>query len=335
MKAMAGSIRYIDARVCDAFTLSGYSVMAVGALGVVGHPVYWLWWTYIDPQPNESLLMRMIGTLACALLLLRSFWPAAAAARFLAWYYFATVAYTLPFFFTYYLLTSHYSVLWSMAELGMIFFMIVIFPSYIVLLLNSVIGIGLAVLLAWLVVPQAIHLDTHQLLYLYFPIFTFGICAGLTFSYSNMKGIAAQAKNEALRAMAGSIAHEMRNPLSQLRHVLDGMEEALPVSSDGDRPLMLSQTNAASLYRHLAQGQLSIERGLRIIAMTLDEVSAKPIRPDRLTYLGAADTTRKALDEYGFADEDERRKVKLHVVEDFTFKVDETVYLFTLFNLIK
>ncbi|MFM0549644.1 hybrid sensor histidine kinase/response regulator [Paraburkholderia sediminicola] len=334
MRAISGSIRYLNRVVHDSAKVSDYSVLAVGVIGTIGHPLYWLWWTYIDPQPNESLLMRAFGTAACALLLLRRFWPASAA-RFLPWYYFVTVAYTLPFFFTYYLIAGHYSMLWSMAELGMVFFLIAIFPSFVALALNLILGIGVAVLCARIVIPQSLHVDGQLFLYTYLPVFTFGIFAGLTFSYSNLKGIVAQAKNVAFRALAGSIAHEMRNPLSQLRHVLDRMEEALPAVTDVNPSPALSHDRAALLYRHLAHGQLSIDRGLRIIAMTLDEVSAKPIRSEHFTYLSAAATTRKALDEYGFGDQKERAKVRLAVLEDFIFKVDETVYLFTLFNLIK
>jgi two-component system CAI-1 autoinducer sensor kinase/phosphatase CqsS len=334
MKAISGGIGYLNRVVSDSAKVSDYSVLAVGVIGTVGHPVYWLWWTYVDPQPNENLLMRVLGTAACVLLLLRRFWPASVV-RFLPWYYFVTVAYSLPFFFTYYLIAGHYSMLWSMAELGMIFFLIAIFPSFVALSLNLILGIGLAILCARIVIPQSVHVDGHLFLYTYLPVFSFAIFAGLTFSYSNLKGIVAQAKNGALRALAGSIAHEMRNPLSQLRHVLDRMEEALPAATDANPSPALSPDSAALLYRHLAHGQLSIERGLRIIAMTLDEVSAKPIRSDHLTYLSAASITRKALDEYGFADQKERAKVRLAVLEDFTFKVDETVYLFTLFNLIK
>jgi CheY-like chemotaxis protein/signal transduction histidine kinase len=329
MRAISGGIRYLGRVVFDAAKVSDYSVLAVGVIGTIGHPLYWVWWTFVDPQPNENPLMRIVGTLACALLLLRRFWPASVA-RFLPWYYFVTVAYTLPFFFTYYLLAGHFSMMWSMAELGMIFFLIAIFPSYMALSLNLLLGIGVAVLCAKIFIPHVIHVDTHLFLYTYFPVFTFGIVAGLTFSYSNLKGIVAQARNGALRALAGSIAHEMRNPLSQLRLVLDRVEESLPAADNG-----ISHDRSASVYRHLAHGQLSIERGLRIIAMTLDEVSAKPIPSDRLVYLSAAVTTRKALDEYGFADRKERARVRLVVLEDFTFKVDETVYLFTLFNLIK
>ncbi|WP_027802200.1 ATP-binding response regulator [Paraburkholderia dilworthii] len=334
MKAISGGIRYFNRVVSDAAKVSDYSVLAVGLIGTIGHPAYWLWWTFVDPQPNENLLMRAFGTATCALLLLRRFWPASVA-RFLPWYYFGTVAYTLPFFFTYYLLAGHFSMLWSMAELGMVFFLIAIFPSFVALSLNLALGIGAAVLCAKIVIPQAVHLDAHLFLFTYLPVFTFGICAGVTFSYSNLKGIVAQARTGALRALAGSIAHEMRNPLSQLKHVLDRVEEVLPAAMDRDSSPAASQSRTALLYRHLAHGQLSIERGLRIIAMTLDEVSVKAIRSDQFAYVSAAAATRKALDEYGFSDHIERARVRLVVLEDFTFKVDETVYLFTLFNLIK
>lgn len=334
MKSIAGGIRYLKQRVRDAYGLSDLSVLAVGVIGAIGHPLYWLWWTYIDPQPNESLLMRVIGALACVLLLLRRFWPAAVV-RFLPWYYFLTVAYTLPFFFTYYLMTGHYSMIWSMAEVGMMFFLIAIFPSFVVLALNLAVGVGFAVFCAWITDPQSLQVDGHLLLYTYLPVFAFGISAGLTFSYSNMRGITAQAKNGALRALAGTIAHEMRNPLSQLRYVLDRVEEALPAMAEARPSSALSADGVALLSQHVAHGQLAIDRGLRIIAMTLDEVSAKPVQSDNFNFVSAAAATRKALDEYGFNDRKERSRVRLMVLEDFTFKGDETVYLFTLFNLIK
>ncbi|PQV54533.1 histidine kinase/DNA gyrase B/HSP90-like ATPase [Paraburkholderia sp. BL21I4N1] len=334
MRAISGGIRYLNRLVSDCASVSDYSMLAVGVIGTVGHPVYWLWWTFVDPQPNESLLMRVFGTVSCALLLLRRFWPASML-RFLPWYYFVTVAFSLPFFFTYYLLTSHYSMVWSMAELGMMFFLIAIFPSFVVLAINLIAGVGLAVLCARLFAPQDVYVDAHLFIYTYLPVFLFGIFAGVTFSYSSVKGVVTQARHGARRALAGSIAHEMRNPLSQLRHVLDRVEETLPAATDADPAPALSPDKAALLYRHLAHGQSSVDHGLRIIATTFDDVSASPISPDQFTYVSAAVATRRALDEYGFSDQKERARVRLVVLDDFTFKVDETVYLFTLFNLIR
>ncbi|MET3448187.1 hybrid sensor histidine kinase/response regulator, partial [Ralstonia sp. 1138] len=289
-------------------------------------------WTYVLPQPYDNLLLRLSAALVCIPLIFQARWPKRLGSALLI-YWHCCLVYVLPFVCTFLTIRNGFSTMWMMTEVMMIFILALCIDCPPLLMVCIGVGMVSSATVAVLTSPISIVLSATDLSNIaLLPVVT--LCS-MAFSYAISKGRTSVERNRALKALAGSIAHEMRNPLSQLRHVLDGMEEALPVSSDGDRPLVLSQTNAASLYRHLAQGQLSIERGLRIITMTLDEVSAKPIRPDRLTYLGAADTTRKALDEYGFADENERRKVKLHVVEDFTFKVDETVYLFTLFNLIK
>ncbi|WP_245841154.1 ATP-binding response regulator [Paraburkholderia ribeironis] len=200
------------------------------------------------------------------------------------------------------------------------------------LLLFTCIGIGVSSgsLAAVLTAPAPVVLEAADMANL--ALMPVVVLCSMAFSHAISKGRISVEKNRALQALAGSIAHEMRNPLGQLRHVLDRVEEALPATTPSDRQYADS---TAALYGHLAHGQLSIERGLRIIAMTLDEVSAKSIRPDSLSYLNAAATTRKAVEEYGFDNEKERGKVNLVVREDFIFKADETVYLFTLFNLIK
>ncbi|MFP3624292.1 hybrid sensor histidine kinase/response regulator, partial [Burkholderia sp. SIMBA_051] len=47
------------------------------------------------------------------------------------------------------------------------------------------------------------------------------VLCSMAFSHAISKGRIFVEKNRALQTLAGSIAHEMRNPLSQLRHVLD------------------------------------------------------------------------------------------------------------------
>jgi CheY-like chemotaxis protein/signal transduction histidine kinase len=223
--------------------------------------------------------------------------------------------------------------MWMMTEVMMVFILALCIDNP--LLLIACIGIGAlsGTLAAVISSPEPIVLAAEDKSNL--AVMPVVVLCSMAFSHAISKGRIFVEKNRALQALAGSIAHEMRNPLSQLRHVLDRVEEALPVTSESTHAPALSHEHAASLYGHLAHGQLSIERGLRIIAMTLDEVSAKSIRSDRLVYLNAAATTRKALEEYGFDDDKARRKVSLVVKQDFVFKVDETVYLFTLFNLIK
>ncbi|WNC92123.1 response regulator [Paraburkholderia sp. FT54] len=319
----------------DVLERSRFAIRWGGALGLLCHPIYYVVWTYVLPQPYDNLSLRLSAALICIPLIFQAHWPKRFN-QYLLIYWHCCLIYVLPFVCTFLAIRNSFSTMWMMTEVMMIFIMALCIDNP--LLLMGCIGIGVfsGALAAVISSPVPIVLsaaDQSNLALL--PVV---VLCSMAFSHAISKGRIFVEKNRALQALAGSIAHEMRNPLSQLRYVLDRVEEALPSTMGFNRsPALTHDRNesAAVLYRHLAQGQLSIERGLRIIAMTLDEVSAKPIRPDGLTYLSAASTTRKALEEYGFGDEKERDKVRLVVREDFTFKVDETVYLFTLFNLIK
>ncbi|OAJ54680.1 hybrid sensor histidine kinase/response regulator [Paraburkholderia ginsengiterrae] len=316
----------------DVLERSRFAIRWGGALGLLCHPIYYVVWTYVLPQPYDNLYLRLSAAALCIPLVFQARWPKRYN-HLLLIYWHCCLIYVLPFVCTFLAIRNSFSTMWMMTEVMMIFILALCIDSPF--LLMGCIGIGvLAGALAAVFsspVPIVVSAEDQSNLAL-LPVV---VLCSMAFSHAISKGRIFVEKNRALQALAGSIAHEMRNPLGQLKHVLDRVEEALPATVESSRASPLSHDGAASLYRHLAHGQLSIERGLRIIAMTLDEVSAKPIRSDGLAYLSAASTTRKALEEYGFADEKERDKVKLVVLEDFTFKVDETVYLFTLFNLIK
>lgn len=303
-----------------------------GILGLLCHPIYWVVWTYVLPQPYDNLFVRLSAALVCIPLIFQARWPQ----RFNNWllvYWHACLIYVLPLACTFLTIRNGFSTMWMMTEVMMIFILALCIDNPVLLLACLGIGVAAGSAAAMLTSPTPIVLSAATQADL--ALLPVVVLCSMAFSHAISKGRIFVAKNRALQALAGSIVHEMRNPLSQLKHVLDSIEATLPATHDARRSTMISPEDAASLYRHLAQGKMSIERGLRVIAMTLDEVGTKAIRPERLAYLNAAATTRKALDEYGFADEAERNKVRLIVREDFTFRVDETVYLFTLFNLIK
>lgn len=303
-----------------------------GVLGLLCHPIYWVVWTYVLPQPYDNLFVRLSAALVCIPLIFQARWPQ----RFNTWllvYWHACLIYVLPFACTFLTIRNGFSTMWMMTEVMMIFILALCIDNPVLLLACLGIGAAAGSAAAVLGSPSPIVLGAATRADL--ALLPVVVLCSMAFSYAISKGRIFVAKNRALQALAGSIVHEMRNPLSQLKHVLDSIEATLPATHDARRSTTISPEDAAALYRHLAQGKMSIERGLRVIAMTLDEVGTKAIRPERLAYLNAAATTRKALDEYGFADEAERNKVRLIVREDFTFRVDETVYLFTLFNLIK
>ena len=89
--------------------------IAVGLVGMLGFPMYYVIWTYIIPQPFESLGMR----LALAALFLPFLAPRAWIARlrrYWPWYWHGTLLLALPFFFTFMALENN-TLSWALARL--------------------------------------------------------------------------------------------------------------------------------------------------------------------------------------------------------------------------
>jgi signal transduction histidine kinase/ActR/RegA family two-component response regulator len=146
-----------------------------------------------------------------------------------------------------------------------------------------------------------------------------------------------QQREQSLKSLASSIAHEMRNPLSQASMGLDSIGNLLPASG-----AQISAEQASRLSRFVSLGKSAINRGHQMIAMILGSMKSNTVDQSQFEYLSAAKATQKAVDEYSFnefgtrdARDSLRDRVSVHVVRDFVFYGNETAYVFVLFNLIK
>jgi CheY-like chemotaxis protein len=316
--------------------ISAGLIQALGALGCASHVLYGFFWLRLHPLDYESLWLRIIGAVTCFLLLLSKWWPPSCK-RFLPWYWFLAVLYTLPFFSTYLLLISDYAIGRSMMMMAMLFLLITVLPHPVLLIVNLIAGMALGIGWAHHTMPNFSSLSHGQLTTVHLPMFIFTITTSLIFSRSNLKGILAQERIKAVEALAlaGSIAHEVRGPLGQLKTGLNSIGQRLPQPRTDGKPQTIAAQELDALYRELAESKVAAERGLQVIAMTLDEVNSKPVDPASLRYLSAATTTRKAVDEFSYDLPPDRSRVSVEVLDDFTFRGDETRYVFILFNLLK
>jgi signal transduction histidine kinase len=130
-------------------------------------------------------------------------------------------------------------------------------------------------------------------------------------------------KMTSLQALAGSIAHEMRTPLNQLNAFV---EEVGGCAADfgANKPLKGS----------VRQAQTSIERSLQVIDVTLGLVRDAPIDASFFKHLSIQSVVSKALAEYVFLP-GERDRVHCDLRHDFVFNGDETLLIYSLFNLLK
>lgn len=299
-----------------------------GFVGAIGYPLFYLIYTRILPQPYESLTIRLIASVACAVTALPEHWPARFRKYYFAWSY-GALLFCLPFFHVFMSLKNHGDLVFIADSFMAVFFLVLLTDwrnTVAMLCLGTVLGTGL-----YIATTAQPHLPVDYVARL--PTFILVVIGGSLFKFSERQ--LQDAKLRVATALAGSIAHEMRTPLSRIQYSLDMASRALPEPATDPTAQPLARKQINDLYAYLSQGQLAVERGLQVIAMTLDEVNAKAIDSNRFAFIRAADAVQKALSEYAYETEEEREIVSLSVVEDFVFRGDETLFIFVLFNLFK
>lgn len=288
---------------------------------------YLIRFTKPNPKPLDDMVLRLIVVTMFTLLALRDQWPQKLRPLYLPFSYVALI-FCLPFFNVFMSLERGGGIpAISNCFIALSFLVLVADWRNTVVILAS--GIGAA---------AAIHFSLHpdsswpRDLLLQIPAYLIIVIGGAAFKLSD-KQIDAE-KSRLTAALAGSIAHEMRNPLSRISYALERMQGVLARPKKGAaRTLENEQIDALS--RHLADSEVAVRRGLQVISMTLDGVSNKPMDRSAFRFLSASEVVQQAVEEYGYDSDEARDRITVNVREDFTFRGDETAYLFVLFNLIK
>ena len=117
-----------------------------------------------------------------------------------------------------------------------------------------------------------------------------------------------QIKN--LKALAGSIAHEARNPLASIQQGCNIVRNCL---------------NEAMEYLDLIS--TSSARGLMVSDMILANIREEKIDSSKFVDLSIASIVKSAIREFAFESEEERQLINVDLEDDFVFRGDETFSL--------
>ncbi|MGE4244092.1 response regulator [Ramlibacter sp.] len=298
-------------------------------LGLIGFPLLYAV-RFVRPTAGyDDFAIRMFDTAICLLLFLRHRWPERLKPLYMPYSY-AVVIITLPLTFAFTSL-KHGGNAAAVGNTFFAVFLLMLLADWRNMVVMLITGFAIGGTLYGLTDPNP-HLPKEYVARL--PLLLTSIVGGSMFKYA-LEQATAERVRQAYASLAGSIAHEMRNPMAQVRHSLEHIRQALPIPGHHQRQHLVDRATIEGLYKHVAQGELAVNRGLQVIAMTLDQVNAKPIDPKRFDYLSAAEVSAKAIAEYGYENEQLRARVSLDVEKDFTFRGEETAFLFVLFNLLK
>ncbi len=300
------------------------NLIYVSFVVILGFPLYYIIWQYIFPQQYENLTLRLVGLVSFLPLLLYKFLPRFFK-KYFHWYFALSCFYVMPFFFSFMLIKNQFSVVWSMSAIAALFLFVIIMYDWLFVVFSTIFGFVLAVF------------ATNENILTYFkidhlPIYLFALLGGIIFNYRNE--LNNKTKLLLAKNLSGSIAHEMRNPLSSIKLL---SQEIRNLSNN------ISNKQIEKIKSQLLDLDLSINRSINrandIISITLNDIKEQNYS-SAFSYLSASDVIKSSLLEYGYKDDEQRKKVKFLNSEneeenDFIFKGDETLLIYVFFNLIK
>lgn len=297
-------------------------VKLTGRLVVFLHFIYYLLFYYVIPQRFESCHWRLSYILVSVPLIAVDYWPKVLH-RLLILYWHIVLIYSITFAGVYLTLRNEFSTVHMMADLIILYTLNVLIDGLELLVLNLLIGVLLAIACHSYVTNEVIIINDVGAFFMLPGLF---ICSMIA-HFIKMKGVAALEKNAVLKSLAGSIAHEMRNPLAQIHNNLYLIEE-LQKQQD------YSGHTTPIVEEHIDHARKIVRNGLQLIDITMDAIREQPIDPLSFKLLASRQLVDEIVDDYAYEEAAHAQliSVKGH---NFWFMGDPIMFKYILYNLIQ
>lgn len=309
-------------------------LILIGWTAIIGFPLYYWIWQYLYPQAYENLWLRLIGMLlAVPFLLARRLnqkpWFDA--------YFYVTVTYMAPFFFTFMYLMNSGSLVWSQSLLIAV---IALFHFEGRLTTSSfVIGTALAYLAYVLQVDQAGWPSSQIMVNV--PIILFAILL-ISVSKASRRFV----EEEKLGSMAsalGTVSHEMRTPLLSVTASARGLSRYLPIlvrvyrqyKDELERDKQIPPGRLEMIEPALERIQFEVRHMNSIIELLLTNSAKSEGKAYDIQQVDMGEVVRQTVAHFPFANAAQRALVRVDIQSPYSLGANEDLCRMVLINLIK
>lgn len=307
-----------------------------GVMMAINYPLYWLVWNSIISHSFQDLCLRFIATSLCLGLILRDSWLRSYQ-KFFPVYWYTTLIFCLPFFFTYTTLIENGAVIFLISNISALFFLLILvnlLDALVIWFIGAVVAVGV---FKFTQPPFRLELGTISVQDFFWLIFAAFVIGGL---FSFRRDLSQRQKSKALKNQAAIIAQEMRTPLLILSTIAYRLQNHLPPIIEGCQKSIKSKFLTERLRHNITlvkDAPKSIEnttrRAFTIIDMLLMNLKgAKRVKTTSETFL--APCIEEALKEYPFQG-NENSLVNWQPGSDFKFRGNSEIVKHILFNLLK
>lgn len=327
----------MDAFIQDNMSGSAHQHVLFGSVAFIGFPLFYFLWSfwYLQQHDYGSVDLWCIGTLLGLGLMLTPLWPKSFK-HWIPWYWFLTLLYVLPFFFTYSFFINRANDLSSMSLLCSVF-LLVLLVDFLSLSILIFLGVSLAFISYYLVSPEiyfnAEHLEVALLA-------VFFIIAGSTVNYRTTA--LQQQRMLGMAAAAGMIAHELRTPLLGIKSGAQALKTSLPKLFEAYRiakehGLLINEIRSSRLQQLDGVNDRIISEinyANTIIDMLLIKAGRdNSLQNCELEHCSMADCLQEAIDRYPFRTDAARELVSWQ--GDFGFIGSRLLMQHIIFNILK
>lgn len=297
-------------------------IKLTGRMLIFIHFIYYLLFYYVVPQPFENCHWRLSYILVSVPLIAVDYWPKVLH-RLLILYWHIVLIYSITFAGVYLTLRNEFSTVYMMTDVIMLITLNVLIDSLELLVLNLLVGVLLAIACHSYVTNEVIIVND---------VGAFFMLPGMLISsvlsnFIKMKGFTAMEKNAVLKSLAGSIAHEMRNPLAQIHNNLYLIEEM-------QKQQDLSSRTTPFVEEHIDHARKIVHSGFQLIDITMDAIRENPVDPLSFKLLSSRQLVDETVDDYAY---EVAAHAQLISVKggDFWFMGDLVMFKYILYNLIQ